>query len=327
VLPVDVTASDLMSSIAYTTAKKNGLVAALSVPASDIAITGFTLGVRRLHAAAGLTSGFEGEIADISGSDGTVLVKTSSEVDVADISTATALSTTILEASAVVKAETDSAMASADWSVEPVIVTAPMLTAVVMATPTVLVSTPAPTLAQTPGPTQAPTPASTQAPNILPVSGVGDPHLTNMYGERFDVYGTGVIILLQIPRWVGPQGTLLHLEADARRMGGACSDVYFQTVRITGTWVNQSDGLIFFAKSDDKPRRMTWTRFGRIDLKVVSGRTRQGLDYLNVYARKLGNAKHPVGGLLGGDTDTVATTPDQSCSHTLSLSKALARAL
>jgi len=302
-----------MASTVYKAAKKEGLASALSVPASDITITGFTLGVRRLHVATGQLLGFD----EVELTDGAVLVLTSFEVEAADISTATALSTTIAGASSAVKVHTDNAMAVADWSGEPLIVTAPSMTAVVMASPTVVVPTPAPTPELPPN----------SGPNIGPVSGVGDPHLTNMYGERFDVYGTGVIILLQIPRWVGPQGTLLHLEADARRMGGACSDVYFQTVRITGTWVNQSDGLIFFAKSDDKPRRMTWTRFGRIDLKVVSGRTRQGLDYLNVYARKLGNAKHPVGGLLGGDTDTVATTPDQSCSHTLSLSKALARAL
>ncbi|CAK0815228.1 unnamed protein product [Prorocentrum cordatum] len=73
-------------------------------------------------------------------------------------------------------------------------------------------------VAQAPSVTPAPTPA--------PVSGVGDPHLTNMYGEHFDLYRSGVNVLLQIPRWTGAEQTLLRLEADARRIGGACSDVY-----------------------------------------------------------------------------------------------------
>jgi hypothetical protein len=313
---MDVTAFDLMSSTVYKTAKNDGLAAGLSVPASDITITGFTLGVRRLHAATGQLSGFE----EVELTDGTVLVKTSFEVEVADISAATALSAKIVGASSAVKAHTDSAMAAADWSGEPVIAVAPTLTAMVMATPQTVMTTPAPT----PEPPLAP---PNSGPNSGPVSGVGDPHLTNMYGERFDVYSAGVIVLLQIPRWVGPQGTLLHLEANAKRMGGMCSEVYFQIVRISGAWTNRSDGLTFIAKSDDKPNRMTWTRFGRIDIKVVNGKTREGLDYLNVYARNLGNAKHPVGGLLGGDTDTGATTPGEKCSHTLSLSTALARAL
>jgi len=294
-----------MASTVYKAAKKEGLASALSVPASDITITGFTLGVRRLHVATGQLLGFD----EVELTDGAVLVLTSFEVEAADISTATALSTTIAGASSAVKVHTDNAMAVADWSGEPLIVTAPSMTAVVMASPTVVVPTPAPTPELPPN----------SGPNIGPVSGVGDPHLTNMYGERFDVYRTGVIILLQIPRMVGPQDTLLHLEADARRLGDACSEVFFQTVRISGAWTNQSAGITFFAKSSDRPNRMAWTRFGRIDVKVVNGKTREGLEYLNVYARKLGKAQHPVGGLLGGDTDATATTPEERCAHAMAL--------
>jgi hypothetical protein len=109
-----------------------------------------------------------------------------------------------------------------------------------------------------------------------------------MFGERFDLYRTGVNVLLQIPRWVGPQQTLLRLEADARRVGVGCSDVYFQFVAISGLWTNRSGRIEFFAKSGHKPNRMTWTRFGKIDLKVVHGKTREGFDFLNVFARNLG---------------------------------------
>lgn len=123
-LPVDVTASDLAASIVYAAAKQTGLAAALSVPTSDITITGFTLGARRLEPAVRQLTG-------------TVSVTTSFKVVVADISAGTALSTTIAGASAAIKAETDSAMAAADWSDESVITAAPTMTVPVVATPIV----------------------------------------------------------------------------------------------------------------------------------------------------------------------------------------------
>jgi len=148
---------------------------------------------------------------------------------------------------------------------------------------------------------------------------VGDPHLTNMYGERFDIYRTGVHVLLQIPRWAGPQETLLRLEADARRIGDACSELYFQAVGIYGIWTNQSYKLEFAAKSDDKPNSMGWTWFGKVELKVVNGRTRLGIDYLNVFARNIANTNYPVGGLLGEDDHGAATIPPKACIRQLVL--------
>ena len=120
----------------------------------------------------------------------------------------------------------------------------------------------------------------------------------------------------------GPRQTLLRLEADARLMGAACSDVYFQSLAISGHWTNSSGTLEFFAKAGRGPRRMPWTSFGRIDLKVVDGRTAEGIDYLNVFARHLGDAGYPVGGLLGGDSYAEAAAEDPRCKHTISLSRA-----
>jgi hypothetical protein len=168
-------------------------------------------------------------------------------------------------------------------------------------------------------------PSVTPAPTPGGVSGVGDPHLTNMYGERFDLYRSGVHVLLQIPRWGGPEQTLLRLEADAMRTGGACSDVYFQTMQISGHWTNRSRALKFSAESSDKPNSMKWTRFGKIDLKVVKGTTREGTNYLNVFARHLGNSGFAVGGLLGIDSNTEVATPEKACSRTMTLSKARAQ--
>lgn len=70
---------------------------------------------------------------------------------------------------------------------------------------------------------------------------------------------------------------------------------------------------------------MAWVRFGKVDLKVVNGTTREGTNYLNVFARHLGNAGFAVGGLLGIDSNADVTTPDKACSRTMTLSKARAQ--
>jgi len=122
-LPSGVTESDLESSTVYRAAKREGLVAvlsglgaALSVPEEGIAITGFTLGNRRLSTAFRKVTG-------------TTSVTTRFKVEVPDRSIATTLATTIEGASAEILAQTNSAMAAADWSGELVITAAPTMTA------------------------------------------------------------------------------------------------------------------------------------------------------------------------------------------------------
>jgi len=153
------------------------------------------------------------------------------------------------------------------------------------------------------------------------VSGVGDPHLTNMYGERFDLYRTGSNILLQIPRWSSSDTALLHVMADATRMGDQCADVYFQMVTISGAWTNETEEMRFFASGDTlgMPVSMKWTRFGKVDLKVVHGKTQQGTDYLNLFAKHLAAVGLPVGGLLGIDDHTTASAQPSECTRSFSL--------
>ena len=75
-LPAVVTASGLAASIAFTAAKHPGLAAAVSVPTSDITISGFTLGARRL--------GPRRLVPVVRRLTGTVSVTTSFKVVVAD---------------------------------------------------------------------------------------------------------------------------------------------------------------------------------------------------------------------------------------------------
>lgn len=148
-------------------------------------------------------------------------------------------------------------------------------------------------------------------------SGKGDPHLVNMHGERFDLYQEGVHVLLQVPRRADIYDTLLRVEADAQRQGGACADLYFQSVNITGAWSPQDGGFQYFAASG--PDSKVWTRFGEVELKVVRGRTVDGVVYLNVFVKHLGRVSHSVGGLLGEDDHAAAATPGRDCTTGLDL--------
>lgn len=162
------------------------------------------------------------------------------------------------------------------------------------------------------GGTRAPTPSPT--PEVL-VSGIGDPHLTNMHGEHFDIYLPGVVTLLQLPQKARPDNALLTVEADAKPVGDVCS-VFFQAVNISGSWTNQSTPIQFLANPQGTPRDMNWKqwmRFGTVDLKVVY--RNKGFGYLNVHAKLLGHFGYGVGGLLGSDDNAVAKARPRQCMH------------
>jgi hypothetical protein len=147
------------------------------------------------------------------------------------------------------------------------------------------------------------------------VSGVGDPHLSNLRGERFDIYQPGIVPLLRLPRRAEPEGTLLLLEASAKRAGDVCS-VYFQSVAISGRWTNQSEPIEFFANSHGAPMGMKWKewkRFGTVELKMV--RRTKGVEHVDVYAKLSGVAEYAVGGLLGSDDHKAMSTRPRQCSH------------
>ena len=67
-------------------------------------------------------------------------------------------------------------------------------------------------------------------------SAVGDPHLQNVHGERFDLMKAGKHVLINIPRGMSAENALLRVQADARRLGGQCADMYFQELNVTGSW-------------------------------------------------------------------------------------------
>ncbi|CAK0806353.1 unnamed protein product [Prorocentrum cordatum] len=149
---------------------------------------------------------------------------------------------------------------------------------------------------------------------------VGDPHLQNIHGERFDLLRPGNHVLLHIPRRERVEKVLLRVEAEVRRLGGQCADMYFHELNITGAWVphGRTGGLRFQA-GGVRERHPQWLSFGRVQVKVAHGSTLQGAPYLNFYVKHLGHTGFTVGGLLGEDDHTEAAMPSEACAHRLSL--------
>jgi len=165
----------------------------------------------------------------------------------------------------------------------------------------------------------ATTSASSVAPVVAPpagattVSAKGDPHLQNVHGQRFDLMKPGRYVLINVPRQVSAENALLHVQADARRLGG-CTDMYFQELNVTGSWAeaNQAGGY-HHAVSGKAVETPQWVRFGKVELKVVHGHTKRGLEYLNLYVKHLGQTGLSIGGLLGDDDHTVESTLPKEC--------------
>merc|ERR1719262_986429 len=82
----------------------------------------------------------------------------------------------------------------------------------------------------------APTPTATPSPTPGAAAAIGDPHLQNVHGERFDLMKPGKHVLINIPRGVSAEKSLLRVQADARQLGAQCSDMYFQELNVTGSW-------------------------------------------------------------------------------------------
>jgi len=154
-------------------------------------------------------------------------------------------------------------------------------------------------------------------------SATGDPHLQNVYGERFDLMKPGNHVLINIPRGKRADTALLRLEAEAQLLGGLCTDnMYFHKVNITGSWVEATHaGGYVFESGTATSETPKWLTFGKVGVKVVHGQTRTSIRYLNVYVKSLGHTGFPVGGLLGEDDHKEVTTPPPACERRVSLEK------
>jgi len=159
----------------------------------------------------------------------------------------------------------------------------------------------------------------------------GDPHLQNIYGQRFDLMQPGKHALLHIPKGVtAVDAVLLHVSAEARQMGARCADMYFQDLNITGVWAETEQAGGFRFRADEAgcgeggSRRLS---LGKLDLKISHGCTTQGVRYINLNVQHLGHIGMDVGGLLGDDDHTVEETASEECGRRLSLATVQREAL
>jgi len=156
------------------------------------------------------------------------------------------------------------------------------------------------------------------APAGGPIGAVGDPHLQNVHGERFDVMQPGRHVLINIPR--GEPAALLRVVGEASRLGQQCSDMYFQALNVTGAWADAKRAGGYHYRSESVVNETPeWIGFGKVELKVVHGRTEHGARYLNFYVKHLGRTGFAVGGLLGEDDHQDVETPPEECVQRISL--------
>jgi len=149
----------------------------------------------------------------------------------------------------------------------------------------------------------------------------GDPHMTNILGQRFDLVQPGDHTLLQIPRAASQSETLLRVAAQVRRVGANCQDMYIVKVNVTGNWAEKSSSGSprFEAGIAQHELDGKWLHFGPVDLKVAQGKTLGGTPYLNFFVRNLAKTNYRVGGLLGEDSHEHESTPSEKCHRLMSL--------
>jgi len=158
----------------------------------------------------------------------------------------------------------------------------------------------------------------TESPSPTP-SAVGDPHLVNIHGERFDILRSGKYKLLQVPFEADKQSVLLAASADVARIGGKCEDMYFTAINITGQWSREHTKTTFIAGAAPPQTSTGWVHYGPVSLKLVYGRTAAGMPYLNFFARHVAKTGYRVGGLLGEGDHTRASTPTGECERHMQL--------
>jgi len=152
--------------------------------------------------------------------------------------------------------------------------------------------------------------------NANSASSTGDPHVTNVLGERFDLLKRGTHVFVQVPRGADAEHTLLRVEANVTG-GKLCDYAFVSELKMTGKWVAeltpsvQQHDLHFVALPWGTVRVKSWRHsVGPTHMKVSYGHMASGLTYLNFHVGHLAELNLPVGGLLGVDDHTGASSKE-----------------
>jgi len=80
-----------------------------------------------------------------------------------------------------------------------------------------------------------------------PLSIVGDPHVKNLAGEKFDITQSGTHICLHIPRGAEGGDLQLQLQTNVVQLDGECNGLFATQVMMTGYMLGSAKKIVFDA--------------------------------------------------------------------------------
>jgi len=82
--------------------------------------------------------------------------------------------------------------------------------------------------------------------DAIPTSAIGDPHVTSVTGEKFDLWKTGWSTFVQIPKDVQPNSvSKLVVTGNVLPYGGdKCAPAFLQNVKVTGSMIDNHEVLV-----------------------------------------------------------------------------------
>jgi len=108
--------------------------------------------------------------------------------------------------------------------------------------------------------TTTPDPDTTTEPDVA--SAVGDPHISTVSGEKYDLSKPGHVELITIPAGASAEDALLKVTGETEQMGSREADLWIRRVHVEGRWMGGDDfsfktGNAKFGESQNYLARMS----------------------------------------------------------------------
>merc|ERR1712137_1530169 len=87
--------------------------------------------------------------------------------------------------------------------------------------------------------TTTPDPDATTAADVA--SAVGDPHISTVSGEKYDLSKPGHVELMTIPAGASSEDALLKVTGETEKMGSRQADLWIRQVHVEGRWLDGDD--------------------------------------------------------------------------------------
>merc|ERR1719261_1230735 len=86
---------------------------------------------------------------------------------------------------------------------------------------------------------------------------VGDPHATNLAGEKFNILALGEFEFVRFPRGATEEDLLISIRGRIRRLGTRCKkdwernpDSFIRDLTLSGKWLKRQNGKIEIRAED-----------------------------------------------------------------------------